>query len=207
MKLYCQPGACSTADHIVLEWAGATYELELIAPAEKSSPEYLKLNPAGVVPTLVDGDFVLTQNAAIFGYIADTYADSGLLGDGSARDRAEVNRWIGYVNSDVHPAFKPQFSPGSYGGEGDCEGSVRAAALSNVARVLQQAEQQLADRAWLTGFRSAADAYLYIMLRWARGLGIETGTNLQAFFERVESDEQVLKALSQEGLKPLGSDS
>jgi len=204
MELYCQPGACSTADHIVLEWSGAPYRVRLMAREEKGSPDYMALNPAGTVPTLVDGDFVLTQNAAIFRYIADQYPGNGQAGDGSVRAQAEATRWIAYVNSDLHPAFKPLFAPQRYGADASCEDRVRDAALANVARILDLAEQQLAGRDWLAGFRSGADAYLYIMLRWATNLGIALKPNLAAFLTRIESDEQVQKVLADEGIAPVG---
>lgn len=203
MKLYCQPGACSTSDHIVLEWAGGAYEVELISREFKKTPEYRKLNPAGVVPTIVDGDFVLTQNPAIYQYISDMNPDAGLFGDGSAQQRAEANRWISYVSSDLHPVYKPLFSLPTYGGAGDCEAPVRDAALANIARVLDLAEDQLEGQEWLAGFRSPADAYLYITLRWASGLGVALKPNLAAHLARMESDAQVLKVLADEGLEPV----
>lgn len=203
MKLYCQPGACSTSDHIVLEWAGGPYEVEKITREYKQTPEYLALNPAGAVPTLVDGDFVLTQNPAIYAYIADSNPGCDLYGDGSARQRAEATRWIGFVNSDLHPAFKPLFASARYGGEGECETSVREAARANIARILEQAEHRLSDREWLAGFRSPADAYMYVILRWTVGLGIELKPNLTAFLERIERDEQVRQVLVDEGLDPV----
>lgn len=205
MKLFCQPGACSTSDHIVLEWAGGSYEVELITREFKQTPEYLELNPAGVVPTLVDGDFVLTQNPAIYTYISDKNPDSGLFGDGSAEQRAEANRWISYVSSDLHPVFKPLFASGRYGGTGDCEAPVREAAIANITRTLEFAEQRLADREWLAGFRSPADAYIYITLRWATNLKIELEPNLAAYLKRIEQDEQVRKVLADEGLDPVTS--
>lgn len=200
MKLYCQPGSCSTSVHIVLEWAGGPYEVEKVTREFKQTPEYLALNPAGVVPTLVDDDFVLTQNPAIYGYIADSNPEAGLLGDGSARQRADATRWIAYVNSDLHPAFKPLFAPGRFAAEGDCEAPVKEAAIANVARTLEIAENQLEGHEWLAGFKSPADAYLYITLRWAKGLGVEMTPNLAAFLERIESDEQVKAAMADEGL-------
>lgn len=205
MKLYCQPGACSTSDHIVLEWAGAPYEVEIVTRDYKQTPEYLALNPAGVVPTLVDGEHVVTQNAAIFGYIADCEPASGLFGDGSAYQRAEATQWISYVNSDLHPAFKPAFAPARYGGEGADEAAVRTAALANVARILELAGQRLTDREWLAGFRSPADAYLYIMLRWATSMGIALSATLSAFLERIERDEGVRKVLADEELTAVTS--
>lgn len=203
MKLYCQPGACSTAGHIVLEWAGGPYEVEKISREFKQTPEFRALNPAGAVPVLVDGDFVLTQNVALYGYIVDSNPGCGLLGDGSPRQRAEATRWIGYVNSDLHPAFKPLFATARFGGEGDCEAPVREAAMANIPAVLEHAERRLADRDWLAGFRSPADAYLYITLRWASALGIELEPNLTAFVERIESDGQVRKVLAEEELDPV----
>ncbi|MDQ3230150.1 MAG: glutathione S-transferase N-terminal domain-containing protein, partial [Pseudomonadota bacterium] len=65
MKLYYSPGACSLADHIALEWIGKPYEAERLSKEQRKSPEYLRINPAGAVPALQEGDWVLTQNAAI----------------------------------------------------------------------------------------------------------------------------------------------
>lgn len=156
------------------------------------------------MPALVDGDFVLTQNPAIYGYVSDMNPAAQLFGDGSAEQRAEATRWISYVGSDVHPVFKPLFSAARYGGEGACEAPVREAALKNIAAILGHAEHRLADRHWLAGFRSPADAYLYIMLRWARGLNVELGPNLTALLTRLEADPGVQKVLADEGLEPVG---
>ena len=73
MKLYTKPGACSTADHIALHWTGGPFEVEVLDGKSMKGPAYLAINPAGAVPAVVDGDFVLTQNAAIMGYIADSF--------------------------------------------------------------------------------------------------------------------------------------
>jgi len=60
----------------------------------------------------------------------------------------------------------------------------------------------LADRDWLTGMRSVADAYLFVTLRWAEVMAIDlTGLNhLQHFFERMQNDAGVKAALEKEGL-------
>lgn len=114
MKLYTKPGACSLADHIVLRWSCLPFELTVVDAATMKSPDYLRLNPAGAVPLLVVDQWALTQNAAILNYIADTAPLTGLGGDGTARSRAEINRWIAFVNADLHPTFKPLFGSTAY---------------------------------------------------------------------------------------------
>ena len=202
MKLYSSPGACSTADHIALEWTGGQFEVEVVTREQRQSPTYLAVNPSGQVPTLVDGDLVLTQNAAILGYIADTWPQAQLAGDGSARQRAEANRWLAFVNSDLHPAFKPIFGPARYIADASQHEAVKEQARKNVRALFERADQQLADKEWLAGFRSYADPYLYITLRWAANTGIDLAglDHLAAFKHQMENDAGVQAALKSEGL-------
>jgi glutathione S-transferase len=202
MKLYTKPGACSTAVHIALQWAGGPFEVEILDGPSMKAPPYLAINPAGAVPALVDGDFVLTQNAAIMGYIADTHPQAELGGDGSARERAEAARWLAFVNSDVHPAFKPIFSPARYVGEESQHDSVKAAARTMVRGLMESADKRLAGNTWLAGFRSFADPYFYMTVRWAQGTGVDMAglDNVAAFKARMDTDPGVQAALKAEGL-------
>ncbi len=202
MKLYSSPGACSTADHIVLQWTAGDFEVEVVPREKRQSAEFLALNPAGTVPVLRHGDFVLTQNAAILGYIADSWPDARLCGDGSARQRAEANRWLAFVNSDLHPAFKPIFGPVRYIEDEAQHEAVKARARRNVRALFERADAQLDGRSWLAGFRSYADPYLYVTLRWATNCAIDLDglDNLAAFKQRMEADPGVQAALKAEGL-------
>ena len=114
MKLYTSPGACSTADHIVLEWIGKPYQVQVVTREMRATPEFRALNPAGAVPVLEDDGWVLTQNMAILHYLTDRFPEAGLCGDGTPESRAEVNRWLAFVNADLHPAFKPLFGATAY---------------------------------------------------------------------------------------------
>jgi glutathione S-transferase len=58
---------------------------------EARRPEFLELNPAAKLPVLVDGDFVLTESAAIVLYLAEKY---GKFLPTDVRGRAEVNKWL-----------------------------------------------------------------------------------------------------------------
>ena len=202
MKLYSKPGACSSADHIALQWTGQPFEVQVLSAAEMKEPAFLAINPSGAVPAIVDGDFGLTQNAAILGYIADTYPEAGLGGDGSKRQRAEATRWLAFCNSDLHPAYRPLFGPARFIADETLFEAVKDAARKNLRSLYERAEQQLEAREWLAGFRSYADPYFYITLRWAEGLGVDLSglPNIAAYRRRMEADAGVQAALKAEGL-------
>lgn len=202
MKLYTKPGACSTADHIALHWSGGAFDVQIVDASDLRSDWYRAINAAGSVPVLQDGDFVLTQNAAILGYIADRFPDARLGGDGSARQRAEVSRWVAFVGSDVHPAFLPIFHPTRFIAHVAQHDALKQAARARLRAMFEHADARLADREWLAGFRSVADPYFYITLRWAGRTGVDlTGlARLAAFRERMDSDPGVRAALAAEGL-------
>ncbi|HET8552663.1 MAG TPA: glutathione S-transferase N-terminal domain-containing protein [Gammaproteobacteria bacterium] len=201
MKLYYMPGACSLADHITLEWIGKPYETHKVAGDELKSPEYLRINPAGAVPALEHNGLVLTENSAILNYLADKHPEATLGGDGTPEGRAVVNRWLGFVNSDMHPAFKPLFGGTAYLDD-DAAEQTRTKAKHVLRKHFEIINTQLEGRDWLAGERSIADPYLYVLLRWARGLKIDLSglDNLPKFVERMEADAGVKKVLAEEGL-------
>jgi glutathione S-transferase len=202
MKLYYLPGACSLADHIVLEWIGQPYETHRVAREALGSPEYLRINPSGVVPALQEPDgWVLTENVAILNYLADKFPLAGLGGDG-ARGRAEVNRWLAYLNSDLHPLFKPVFRPERFIDDDAAQELLRAKSILRLRAYFERLDAQLHSRDWLTGTRSFADPYLFVTLRWAMAKGVDLSglDSLARFHQRMLEDEGVKAALQQEGL-------
>ncbi len=202
MKLYYSPGACSLADHITLQWIGKPYEAVRVSRDERQTPAFLKLNPAGAVPVLQVGDWVLTQNSAILNFLADSFPESRLGGDGSPKSRAEINKWLAFVNSDVHPAFKPLFGATAYLGDQVAIDKSKDAALKSLRNLFERADAQLAGKDWLTGSRSIADPYLYVVLRWAKANHVDLSgfDNLKRFVATVEADADVQKVLKEEGL-------
>lgn len=201
MKLHYLPGACSLADHIALEWSGAEYTAQAV-PRDQLKGDFLRINPMGSVPALELADGVLTQNAAILNYIADSVPAARLGGERSPRERAEINRWIGFLGSDLHPAFKPMFGATAYLEDADTVARTKAHAMEQVHRLLGIVDAHLTGREWLAGERSVADPYLYVMLRWAKKHGIDLGGYgaLAAFVTRIEADAGVQKVLAAEGL-------
>lgn len=202
MKLYYSPGACSLASHIVLEWTGQPYEARRMSGDERRSPEYLALNPAGAVPVLEDGGWVLTQNTAILHYIADRNPRMALAGDGTPRSSGEVNRWLGFLNSDVHPAFKPLFGATAYLGDAAGIDKTQAHARTTLRGLFQRADAQLMGRQWIAGSRSIADPYLFVVTRWARASAVDLSglDNLARHFQHMAADPAVRRVLTDEGL-------
>ncbi|HET7306684.1 MAG TPA: glutathione S-transferase N-terminal domain-containing protein [Gammaproteobacteria bacterium] len=201
MKLYYMPGACSLADHITLEWTGTPYEIHKVDSDKLKSPEYLAINPAGAVPAIEHNGWVLTENSAILNYIADKHPEAKLGGDGTPEGRAVVNRWLGFINSDMHPAFKPLFGGTAYLDDAAAE-QTKTKAKHVLRQQFEIINTQLEGRDWIAGERSVADPYLYVLLRWARGLKIDLSglDNLPRFIERMEADAGVKKVLAEEGL-------
>lgn len=202
MKLYYMPGACSLADHIALEWSGKPYETQRMSHDDIKSPEYLKLNPAGAVPVLDIDGWVLTQNAAILNYLADSCPAKALGGDGTPKSRAEVNRWLGFVNADVHPTFKVLFGSTAYLQDDDAIEKTKDRARKTLRGYFERANRQLDGRDWLTGARSIADPYLFVVTRWAKAMEVDLSglDHLETWFKHMHADSAVQKVLKDEGL-------
>ena len=202
MKLYYSPGACSLADHIVLEWIGKPYKAVRVSGDERKTPAFLALNPAGAVPVLEDDGWVLTQNSAILNYLADLNPGAALLGDGTPRGRAEVAKWLAFVNSDIHPTFKPLFGAIGWIGDDALVAKGKDVARSALRGLFGRVDAQLAGREWVAGTRSIADPYLYVVLRWAKAMDVDLSGfgDLERFFNAMQADAGVRRALEQEGL-------
>lgn len=202
MKLYYAPGTCAMADHIALEWIGKPYTAQRLSREEMKSAEYLRLNPAGAVPTLEHEGWVLTQNVAILNYLADSFPEAKLGGDGTPKSRAEVNRWLSFLNADVHPAFHPLFGTTAYLEDDASIEKSKSHAREKLRTFFERANKQLEGRDWLTGARSMADPYLFVVLRWARSLKVDLAglSNLEGYFQRMRNDKGVAAVLKEQGL-------
>ncbi len=200
MKLYFSPGTCALADHIVLAWIGKPYEVQKVSREQRQEPWFLKLNPAGQVPVFEEDGWVLTQNSAILNHLADEFPEAKLGGDGSRHGRAEMHRWLAFVNSDVHPAFKPLFGAANFLEDPMLIEKAKDNARANLRKLFERLDQQLAGRDWVVGTRSIVDPYLFVTLRWAKGQNVDLSglENLERFFTRMNDDAGVKKALAEQ---------
>src|ERR1700752_4070286 len=105
MKLYEFGPTRSIRVRWTLQELGVDFEpirVNLLA-GEHQRPEFLKINPAGKIPVLVDGDLVLTESVAIVLYLADKYSHKGLI-PSDLKERAQVNRWLLFCGDGVGAA-------------------------------------------------------------------------------------------------------
>jgi glutathione S-transferase len=123
-----------------------------------------------------------------------------LAGDGTPRSRAEVNRWLGLLNSDVHPAFKPLFGATNFLGDMGTIERTKADARTKLRTLFERIDRQLIGREWIAGVRSIADPYLFVVTRWAKSSNIDLRglDNLERHFRRMSDDPAVRNVLAAE---------
>ncbi|WP_437729987.1 glutathione S-transferase family protein [Sorangium sp. So ce1335] len=107
MKLYFNQQSRAVIAKWMLDECGATYELVPISfeKREHKSPEFLKINPAGKLPALVDGDARLFENAAICLYLAEKFPEARLAPAIGALQRARYLSLMVYSTSQLEPAM------------------------------------------------------------------------------------------------------
>jgi glutathione S-transferase len=160
MKLYGSSNAKSFNTlklRVALGEAGAAYEFFPVdlEKGEQKAAEFVRINPHGKVPVLVDGDFVLPESDAILWYIGEKYPDAKLLSppDGGApaiQSRARVLQWCAFASTTLYYAYS-QYWNYALGAESERHPALAEAALGKIARGLGVMETVLGTRDWLAG--------------------------------------------------------
>jgi glutathione S-transferase len=159
---YSRTSGNSARSALALFEAGVPWEPRLVDPHEGETrrPPYLKLNPMGKVPALVDGETVLWESNAINWYVAEKHVDAKLL-PATLAGRASVQRWLSFQMGHVTPACFEIFRATNprvqsfWRVKGD---DVRvAAARHELSRYLPVVDSALVGRQWLEDTFSLAD--------------------------------------------------
>lgn len=206
LALYYYPGNASLLPHVMLREAGVPFELRLVdrEKGAQKSAEYLRLNPNGRIPVLVDGDLVLFETAAIVLHLIDRFPEAGLAPATGTKERAEFYKWIAHLTNTPQPEFRAWFYPHEHVSDEAAIPSVKQAAGERLNRMFDLISEQLGDRTWLLGERfSAADIFLFMLIRWSRNMPRPARTipNLKALADRVLERPAVRAACEAEGLK------
>jgi glutathione S-transferase len=188
MKLYEFGPTRSIRVRWTLQELGVDFEpirVNLLA-GEHRRPEFLKINPAGKIPVLADGDLVLTESVAIVLYLAEKYSHKGLLPAG-LNERAQVNRWLLFAATELEqPLWRISRHTALYPEEQRLPADVVLASreFKDMAAVL---EKHMQGRQFVAGDSlSIADLVMAYTLDWGNEDKLLDGCpQLLAYMERM----------------------
>jgi glutathione S-transferase len=210
IQLHYYPSNASFAPHVLLHEAGVPFELKLVQRTQGAhkQPAYLKLNPNGLIPVLVDGDLVLYETAAICLYLADRFPAAALAPPPGTAQRAHFYKWLAWLSSTLQATLIVYFYPERWvdDGEAGAAAQVKAHAMAKVHALLEQIDAQLAAHGgpWLLGeAHSALDVYTFMLCRWTRGFETRPArdfANIAPFLKRVLERPAVQRVCAAEEL-------
>lgn len=183
LVLYLAPGSSSMAPHIALNEVGAAFEMRPLSLKlkEHRSPQYLRLNPEGKVPTLLVDGRPLTEVAAILFYLARAFPAAGLLPEHDVEAEAQIVSWMSFIAATIHPA--------------------RRQGVAYASEIWRIAERRLGAREWAAGSYSIADIHLFrLYWRFANSLHPppETFPNLTVHYARMMARPAVQRTIAAE---------
>ena len=203
-RLYGKPFTMSMVPQAVLDDIGAPYELITLTQAGVvTDPDYLKLRPDGLVPTLVDGDLVIYEGSAIAMHLADKHAEARLAPPVGSRERARYYQWMIYLGSMVHPAVALEYHPDWFAKSDGAIAEVKVRAQQRCDELWSQIESQVGDGPWLLGQDfSAADILFWLQAQFhydAKRM-LSENKKVNALVERVSARPKIAALMRQHGL-------
>ncbi len=203
-KLYYSPSTAAMAPHILLRELAVPHELVLTDTerAAHREPAYLKLNPHARVPTLVDGELVVYEAAAICLYLCDRHPEAGFAPPAGDQARGDLYKWLVYLTNTIQPEMLVHFYPERWVAA-DQATALKARAVDRLAEMFAKIDTHLADRPYLFGDTiSAADIYLFMLSRWTRNMTRKARDlpNLRRLLERVMARQATREVFAIEGI-------
>ncbi|OLL28458.1 glutathione S-transferase [Burkholderia sp. SRS-W-2-2016] len=204
--LYYSPGAASMPVHWMLVELGVPFEARLtdIDAGRQRDPEYLRLNPAGRVPTLVVDGVPRHESAALLMLLAERHPDSGLAPAPGTAERGAWFEWMVFLANTLLPAMRDWFYAASDGDPAGAEG-VRALACRRIENACARLDAHFADgHEYLVGGRlSTADLLALVLLRWTRNMprpATSGWPHLAAYIQRLRALPSFIEVNEREGL-------
>jgi glutathione S-transferase len=213
IQLHYYPATAAMVPHILLEELGIPYQRVLVDRAVDAHkrPEYLRLNPNGLIPVLTSGDLVLYETAAIVLHLCDTSPSAGMAPPLASVERAHFYKWMMWLTNTMQPTLIAYFYPERWVDEGNATGAaeVRRRAERKVATMLQQIDDQLAGTGgpWFGGGAyGALDPFVFTLCRWTRNFQNEARArdypHLGPYLKRMLARPAVQRVIVNEELAP-----
>lgn len=211
IQLHYDPGTAAMVPHILLEEIGVSYERVPVPRAAKAHKQaaYLRLNPNGLIPVLVEGDLVLYETAAIALHLCDTHPQVRLAPALGSAERAHFYKWLMWLTNTLQATLIVYFYPDRWVDEGNAAGAaeVKRHAERKVAGLLGQLDAELARHGqdWFGGAQySALDPYVFTLCRWTRNFANERPArehpHLGPYLQRMLERPAVVRMLATEKL-------
>lgn len=195
-RLYWSKGACSMAVHILLEEAGAEFEMEFVSSSGvregsmTATPEWRATNPKGRIPAFLGvpgriggAEGLLTEVPAISYFIAKTYPHAHLMPGDPVGD-ARCLEWMNFLSCNVHAiAYGQIWRAQRYVTDEAAMPTVQDKGRLNLAEQYRYIESLLTDgRDWAVpcGY-SIVDPYLLVFFQWGQRIGIPMRTTYPAW--------------------------
>jgi glutathione S-transferase len=199
MDLYFSPLACSMATRIALYEAGAKANYLEVDPKTKrvqqDGSDFYAVNSLGLVPTLrTDDGAVLTENAAILQYVADSFPEANIASE-QGFDRSRLHQWLCFIGTELHKAlFVPLLAK-------TAPPEMKAYTLEKGLSRLDYLNTYLEGREFLLDRFSVADAYLVTVINWTMAtppIDLAKWPAVKAYYERTLKRPSVAKAIAEE---------
>ena len=205
-RLYNEAGTAGMAPHILLRELAVPHQVVFLDRASGAfqTPEYLALNPLARVPTLVDGELVIYESAAICLHLADPHPEAGLAPPVGDPDRARLYQWLMFLTNTIQADLMVWFYPQRVADEHHAA-EARRRLEERLAAMFAPVDAHLADREWLVGDRfGPADAFLFMVGRWTRNLPRKARDlpNLGPYLARIAARPAVQEMFGIERLGP-----
>ena len=203
--LYFSPGTASMLPHLVLLEAGAAHELRAVnlSAGAQREPEYLKLNPNGVVPTLIVDGVPTSEAASLALLLAERHPEARLAPAPGSVHRSTFLQWMFYLANSLQPAFRLWWYP-QEAGDGVPTEVAKAGAQKRIEAIWTRIDEHLAANGpYLLGDTfSVADLYVTMLMRWSRNMPREAlhWPHLAALAQRVRERASWKKLYEIEGL-------
>ncbi|AKM31144.1 glutathione S-transferase [Pandoraea faecigallinarum] len=208
-KLFYYPSNASMAPHIVLEEIGEPFEMALVDREQNAhkSTDYLRLNPNGLIPVLVDGDMVLYEAAAICLHLADAHPESRLAPSLATPERAQFYKWLMWLTNTLQSTLIVYFYPHRWVDTGDTQAAkqVQAHAESKIGALLDllEAHLRMNNGPWMLGDQyTILDPYAFMLCRWTRNFAKPARERpvLGRYLQQMLARPAVQRAIKTEGL-------
>ncbi len=170
-QLYYYPNNASLAPHFLLHHMGLDYELLLVDRSNnyQKSCEYLKLNPAGRIPTLIDDDGqAIFESPAICIHLCEQHPEHGLIPPLGSKQRPLFFQWLAYLNNTLQAELMVRYYPHLHATDENGIPAIIAAQDERIAEALSVINDLLSDREYMLGSQiTACDFFLFMLAEWS----------------------------------------